>query len=64
VKREFRGAGVGSTTLQYIFQTARKLGAKVLHIEVSRGNPALRLYQRNGFEEHDRYLMSKWLEEA
>lgn len=62
VMREFRGIGVGSKTLEYIFQTARTLGAKVLHIEVNRGNPAISLYRRNGFEEQDRYLMSKWLE--
>ena len=63
VERPFRGKGVGSKTLEFAFQAARELGAKVLHLEVNRGNPAIDLYRRHGFEQHDRYLMSKRLAE-
>ena len=63
VERPFRGKGVGSKTLEFAFQSARELGAKVLHLEVNRGNPAIDLYRRHGFEQHDRYLMSKRLAE-
>jgi GNAT superfamily N-acetyltransferase len=63
VEREFRGKGVGSRTLEFAFDAARKCGAKVLHLEVNRGNPAIDLYRRHGFEEHDRHLMSKKLVE-
>jgi GNAT superfamily N-acetyltransferase len=63
VERTFRGKGVGSKTLEFAFQAAWELGAKVLHLEVNRGNPAIDLYRRHGFEEHDRYLMSKRLAE-
>jgi len=58
---EFRGKGIGSQALDFAAQTARELGAKVLHLEVNRGNPAIDLYRRNGFEDHDRFLLSKWL---
>jgi diamine N-acetyltransferase len=62
VRPEFRGRGIGSRALDFAQQTARELGAKVLHLEVNRGNPAIELYRRNGFEDHDRYLLSKWLD--
>lgn len=63
VERAFRGKGVGAKTLEFAFQAARECGAKVLHLEVNRGNRAIDLYRRHGFEEHDRYLMSKRLVE-
>lgn len=58
---EFRGRGIGAKVLEFAAQTARELGARVLHLEVNRGNPAINLYRRCGFEDHDRYLLSKWL---
>jgi GNAT superfamily N-acetyltransferase len=61
VQREFRGKGVGSKALDFAVQIAREYGARVLHVEVNRGNPAIDLYRRSGFEDHDRYLLSKWL---
>ena len=61
IRAEFRGKGIGSQALDFAAQTARELGAKVLHLEVNRGNPALDLYRRNGFKDHDRFLLSKWL---
>ena len=61
IRPEFRGKGIGSQALDFAAQTARELGAKVLHLEVNRGNPAIDLYRRNGFKDHDRFLLSKWL---
>ena len=61
VRRELRGQGIGAKALQFAAQAAREHGAKVLHLEVNRGNPAIHLYRRHGFEDHDRYLLSKWL---
>jgi diamine N-acetyltransferase len=61
IRPEFRGKGIGSKALDFAAQTAREFGAKVLHLEVNRGNPALDLYRRNGFKDHDRFLQSKWL---
>lgn len=61
VQHEFRGEGVGSRAMDFAVKTARELGAKVLHLEVSRGNPAIDLYRRLGFQDHGRFLLSKWL---
>jgi GNAT superfamily N-acetyltransferase len=60
VEREFRNQGIGSKT-EVAGRMARECGAKVLHLEVNRGNDAIDLYRRCGFEDHDRYLLSKWL---
>lgn len=64
VQREFRNKGIGSKTVEFAGRTARECGAKVLHLEVNRGNQAIDLYRRCGFEDHDRYLLSKWLAAA
>ena len=61
IRPDFRGKGIGSQALDFAAQTARELGAKVLHLEVNRGNPAIDLYRRNGFKDHDRFLLSKSL---
>jgi GNAT superfamily N-acetyltransferase len=59
VQREYRGRGVGSRAIDFAIQTTRQFGATVLHLEVNRGNPAIDLYRRFGFEDHDRRLLSK-----
>jgi diamine N-acetyltransferase len=61
IRPDFRGKGIGSEALDFAAQTAREAGAKVLHLEVNRGNPAIDLYRRNGFKDHDRFLLSKSL---
>jgi len=61
IRPELRGQGIGSKALEFAGQAAREQGAKVLHLEVNRGNRAIHLYRRHGFEDHDRYLLSKWL---
>ena len=61
IRPEFRGKGIGSEALDFAARTAGEAGAKVLHLEVNRGNPAIDLYRRNGFKDHDRFLLSKSL---
>jgi GNAT superfamily N-acetyltransferase len=61
VAREYRGQGLGAAVMRIAEEKARESGARCLHLEVSRGNPAIELYRRAGFEAHDRYLMTKWL---
>jgi diamine N-acetyltransferase len=61
IRPELRGKGIGSKALDFAVQVARECGAKVLHLEVNRGNPAINLYRRHGFEDHNRSLLSKWL---
>jgi GNAT superfamily N-acetyltransferase len=61
IRPEFHGKGIGSKALDFAIQAARERGAKVLHLEVNRGNPAIDLNRQHGFEDHNRYLLSKWL---
>jgi len=57
-----RGAGIGSQFLRELQKEARSAG-KSLTIHVERFNPALRLYERLGFqmvEDKGVYLLMKW----
>ncbi len=63
VRREHRGKGIGSQALQFFAERSRELGARTVHLGVRRGNPAIDLYRRAGFKEHDAYVMTKWLTE-
>lgn len=58
----YRGQGIGRQAIALVEQTCRELGVNALHLEVERPNTrAQALYRRAGFEDHDRYLMTKWL---
>ena len=61
VEDEYRGQGVGTQLLDLAEEFARQQGARMLHLEVNHGNRAVELYRRRGFEEHDRFLMTKRL---
>ena len=57
-----RRRGYGSQAMAYVERKAREMGVNAIHLEVDRGNdPALELYRRSGYQDHDRYLMTKWL---
>ncbi|MBU0507236.1 GNAT family N-acetyltransferase [bacterium] len=58
----FRGRGIGSEALRFVEMAARELGIKALHLEVTRANArAQEVYRKFGYQDHDRYLMTKWL---
>ena len=58
-----RGRGLGREAVAFVEKKAREMGVNAIHLEVDRGNePALELYRRAGFEDHDRFLMTKWLQ--
>jgi len=61
IEQESRGKGIGAQVLEFFEQEARKAGATAIHLEVNEGNRAIKLYRRRGFEDHHRYLMTKWL---
>ena len=62
VESKFRGTGVGRRAMEFVEQKALELSVNVVHLEVDRGNdPALALYRRTGYVDHDRCLMTKWL---
>ena len=59
---EHRGAGIGTNLLRKLQDEARSAG-KSLSIHVERFNPALRLYERLGFqmiEDKGVYLLMQW----
>ena len=59
---EWRGSGVGSMLLRDVLGRGERIGKPVtIHVEAF--NPALRLYQRLGFEQVDTngvYLLMRW----
>jgi GNAT superfamily N-acetyltransferase len=63
VEAAHRGKGIGTQLLDLAESASREHNAKFLHLEVTRGNPAVELYRRRGFTDHSRYLMSKTLDE-
>lgn len=59
-----RGRGLGQMAMEIAEAYCRELGVKALHLEVERHREAAyELYRRTGFEGHDRYLMTKLLDE-
>ena len=63
VREAFRGRGAGTVSLAFVEELCRTEGIRALHLEVDRGNEAARrLYHRAGYRDHDRYLLTRWLE--
>jgi len=63
VREAYRGRGAGTLSLAFVEEICRTEGIRALHLEVDRGNErARRLYHRAGYEDHDRYLLTRWLE--
>jgi GNAT superfamily N-acetyltransferase len=65
VRERHRGAGLGSAMLAYVEKLCREERIHALHLEVDRGNDrARRLYERSGYRDHERYLLTKWMHEG
>ena len=63
VRPDRRNAGIGGHILDAMEAACRESGIDALHLEVDHGNPAgRRLYVRRGFVDHERHLMTKWLD--
>jgi diamine N-acetyltransferase len=63
VRRAHREKGIGTQALNFCAQRAAEQNVSVIHLEVNKSNPAVELYGRMGFEDHHRYLMTKWISE-
>lgn len=62
VEPEYRNAGLGTAALEYSFAICREVGISCLHLEADHFNErAHQLYLRQGFKDHERHLMTKWL---
>ena len=65
VRPAFRGRGHGTALLQMVAGEAPKLSVNALHLEVERRNEgARRLYERLGYADKDRQLMTRRLRTA
>ena len=59
----YRRRGFGRQSMAFVEQEAREMGVNAIHLEVDPGNDsALELYRRAGYRDHNRFLMTKWLE--
>lgn len=62
VTASYRNQGVGTKVIQFALEACPELGIQALHLEVERTNTAGQaLYRKFGFEEHDRFLMTRWI---
>ena len=62
IDSNFRRRGYGRQAVAFLENKARETGVNAIHLEVDRGNdPAFQLYRRAGYEDHDRFLMTKRL---
>jgi len=59
IARGYRGAGLGKEAIELAVQYCRSENVRALHLEVEKKRrAAARLYERAGFERHDRTLMT------
>ena len=61
VDEHARGTGAGSAALAQLDVELRPLGVRALHLQVRPENPALRLYERNGFTRSPRLILTRRL---
>ena len=62
IEPDFRRRGFGTQAVAFLEKKAREMGVNAVHLEVDHGNdPAFELYRRAGYRDHDRFLMTKWL---
>jgi GNAT superfamily N-acetyltransferase len=63
VRPGWRNLGIGSGFLDAMEAACRDRGIAAFHLEVDNDNfDGERLYVRRGFVDHDRHLMTKWLD--
>ena len=63
VRAPARGEGIGTALLRHVEEVCRSEGVHALHLEVDRANESgRRLYHRLGYVDHDRYLLTRWLD--
>ena len=65
IRSSYRGRGIGTAALTFAEEQCRALGVRALHLEVERANiNAYGLYRKIGFVDHDRYMLTKLIENA
>jgi GNAT superfamily N-acetyltransferase len=65
IRSDYRGKGIGTAALAFAEEQCHMLGVRALHLEVERANTnAYRVYRKVGFVDHERYMMTKQIEDA
>jgi GNAT superfamily N-acetyltransferase len=65
LRAEYRGLGIGKSALEFLTGVCAAEGVNALHLEVERANTSAQVvYRKFGFEDHDRYLMTRWVMQA
>jgi ribosomal protein S18 acetylase RimI-like enzyme len=63
IKEKYRSQGIGSQAIDFALRQAKPLGVKAIHLEVEKHNEkGNRLYTKKGFKEHNRFLMTKFID--
>jgi ribosomal protein S18 acetylase RimI-like enzyme len=63
LREEFRGRGFGKAALAFAETFCREHGVAAVRLEVDRNNSrAQDLYRKAGYKDHDRFLLTKWIE--
>jgi len=64
IEANYRHQGIGTKAMEFALEACRELGIHALYLEVERANIAGQaLYRKFGFEDSDRYLLTRRLEE-
>ena len=64
IEANYRHQGIGTRAIEFALEACRELGVHALHLEVERTNiTGQALYRKFGFEDHDRYLLTRRLGE-
>ncbi|QSJ20157.1 GNAT family N-acetyltransferase [Nostoc sp. UHCC 0702] len=62
IQANYQGQGIGKQTIKFLEEVCISLNVQALHLEVERKNTSAQgFYRRVGFEDHERYLMTKRL---
>lgn len=62
IRPTHRGRGWGTRAMEHAEGIAKSVNIRAIHLEVGRKNIAAQgFYRKNGYTDHDRYLMTKWL---
>lgn len=60
IRASHRGKGIGTQIIEFVEKVCRELEVQALHLEVERANTkAQAFYHKVGFEDHERYLLTK-----
>jgi ribosomal protein S18 acetylase RimI-like enzyme len=62
IRATHRGRGWGTRAMAHAESVARSENIRAIHLEVGRHNTALEFYRRIGYVNHERYLMTKWID--